>query len=80
MVTSDGEVDLHKVRGLTSLAGRAGKKGIGFTTAYMTARDAAARQGKHKNIAPGTSIWIREDGAKQLTVETLESSRQRLNR
>ena len=78
-VTSDGEVDLHKVQSLTALAHRSGKKSIGFTTAYATWRDAAARQGKHKNIAPGTLIWIREDGAKQLTVETFESSRQRLH-
>jgi hypothetical protein len=78
-VTSDGEVDLHKVKSLTSLAERSGKKGIGFTTAYLTWKDAAARQGKHKNIAPGTYIWIREDGAKQLSVETFESSPQRLN-
>lgn len=78
-VTSDGEVDLHKVQNLASLAKRSGKKSIGFTTAYATWRDAAARQGKHKNIAPGTYIWIREDGAKQFSVETFESSRQRLH-
>ena len=51
-VTSDGEVDLHKVQNLTNLANRSGKKGIGFTTVYLTWKDAAARQGKHKNIAP----------------------------
>jgi hypothetical protein len=79
-VTSDGEVDSHKVQGLTALARRCGKKTIGFTTVYMTWRDAANRQGKHKNIAPGTYIWIREDGAKQFSVETFESSTQRLNR
>ena len=78
-VTSDGEVDSHKVQGLTALAQRCGKKTIGFTTAYMTWRDAATRQGKHKNIAPGTYIWICEDGAKQFSVETFESSTQRLN-
>src|ERR1035438_939892 len=78
-VTSDGEVDLHKLQGLTSLASRSCKKKIGFTTAYATWRDAASRQGKHKNIAPGTYIWIREDGAKQFSVETFESTRQRLH-
>jgi hypothetical protein len=78
-VTSDGEVDRNKVESLTRLAERSGKKGIGFTTAYMTWRDAATRQGKHKNIAPGTYVWIREDGAKQFSVETFESSPQRLN-
>jgi len=78
-VTSDGEVDLHKARSLTDLAQRCGKKTIGFTTAYATWKRAAARQRKHKNIAPGTYIWIREDGAKQLSVETFESSPQRLH-
>ena len=78
-VTSDGEVDSHKVQSLTALATRSGKKKIGFTTAYATWKDAASRQGKHKNIAPGTYIWIREDGAKQLSVETFESSPQRLH-
>jgi hypothetical protein len=78
-VTSDGEVDAHKVDALTHLAERSGKRGVGFTTAYMTWRDAAARQGRHKNIAPGTYIWIREDGAKQFSVETFESLPRRLN-
>ncbi|MEI6569530.1 MAG: BsuBI/PstI family type II restriction endonuclease, partial [Verrucomicrobiota bacterium] len=78
-VTSDGEVDRHKVESLTRLVGRSGKQGIGFTTAYMTWRDAATRQGKHKNIATGTYIWIREDGTKQFSVEAFESSPQRLN-
>jgi hypothetical protein len=78
-VTSDGEVDLHKVESLTAFAQRHGKKSIGFTTAYATWKDAAARQGRHKNIAPGTAIWIQEDGAKQFTVETFEWSRQRLH-
>ncbi len=32
-VTTDDEVDLHKVENLTRLAERSGKKGIGFTTA-----------------------------------------------
>jgi hypothetical protein len=78
-VTSDGEVDIHKVQSLTGLARRSGKKGIGFTTAYATWRDAAARQGKNRNIAPGAYIWIREDGAKQFSVEAFESSRRRLH-
>lgn len=74
-VTSDGEVDWHKVENLTAFARRHQKSGIGFTTAYATWKDAASRQGKHKNIAPGTKIWIEEDGAKQFTVETFQSYR-----
>ena len=73
-VTSDGEVDLHKQDSLTAFARRHGKNRIGFITAYATWKGAAARQGKHKNIAPGTHIWIQEDGGKQLTVETFELS------
>ena len=76
-VTSDGEVDLHKLENLTRFARRHAKKRLGFTTAYASWKEAAARQGKHKNIAPGTRIWIQEDGAKQFTVETFETSRQR---
>ena len=63
-VTSDGEVDLHKLRQLTSLAMRAGKTGIHFTTAYQTWKAAAARQAKYKNLPPGTYLWIMEDPTK----------------
>jgi hypothetical protein len=47
-VTSDGEVDLHKVTQLQALAARSGKAGIGFTTAYHSWREAAGRQGAHQ--------------------------------
>jgi hypothetical protein len=64
-VTSDGEVDLHKVQQLSELAKRSGKLGIGFTTAYPTWRAAALRQSRHKNLPPGTYLWIMEDPTKQ---------------
>ncbi len=64
-VTSDGEVDLHKVQQLSELARRSGKPGIGFTTAYQTWKTAAARQSKHKNLPPNTCLWIMEDPTKQ---------------
>jgi hypothetical protein len=67
-VTSDGEVDIHKLSQLTQLADRSGKAGIGFTTAYPSWKDAARRQSQHKNIAPNTFIWIAEDPSKQLHV------------
>ncbi|MCB9892739.1 MAG: hypothetical protein H6833_13885 [Planctomycetes bacterium] len=67
-VTSDGEVDAHKVAQLTGLAERYGKSGVGFTTTYRTWKEAAARQGKHKNVAYDTFIWIQEDPAKQFKV------------
>jgi len=64
VVTSDGEVDDHKLQQLQSLAKRAGKAGVGFTTAYPTWRTAAARQARFKNICPDTYIWIQEDPSK----------------
>jgi hypothetical protein len=67
-VTSDGEVDTHKFNQLTVLANRSGKAGVGFTTAYLTWRDAARRQSQYKNIAPNTYIWMTEDPSKQLHV------------
>ncbi len=69
-VTSDGEVDLTKVESLTRLARRAGKSGIGVTTAYPSWKVAAARQRKFKNVAPNTYLWILEDASRQFRVET----------
>lgn len=68
-VTSDGEVDLHKKRSLIEFAHRNNKQSVGFTTSYLSWKDMAVRQGKHKNIAPGTYVWIAEEPAKQLYVE-----------
>lgn len=67
-VTSDGEVDLHKVNQMTVVATRAGIASVGFTTAYPTWQVAASRQSRHKNIPPETYIWIAEDPAKQMKV------------
>lgn len=67
-VTSDGEVDAHKVAQMKRLAERCGKAGVGFTTTYRTWKEAAARQGKHQNIAYDTFIWIQGDPAKQFKV------------
>jgi hypothetical protein len=72
-VASDGEVDHHKVSNLTALAKRCGKAGIGFTTTYQTWSAAARRQGKHKNIALGTYIWIQEDPSKHYLAEAFET-------
>lgn len=68
-VTSDGEVDPHKVTQLQKLAARAGKAGIDFTTTYLTWRAAAARQSMHRNIAVDTYIWIHADPAKHFLVQ-----------
>lgn len=69
-VTSDGEVDVQKVRRMSALADRHGKETVYFTTAYPTWKLAATRQGKHKNIAPGTYVWILEDGSKHYRADT----------
>ncbi|MBW2700365.1 MAG: hypothetical protein JRF33_06060 [Deltaproteobacteria bacterium] len=68
-VTSDGEVDHHKVDQIQRLAKRCGKNEVGFTTAYPTWKVAAARQGKNKNIEPGTFLWIAEDSSKHFRAE-----------
>ena len=69
-VTSDGEVDLHKMRQVQALASRCGKAGVGLTTTYRTWKDAAARQGPHGNLAVGSFMWIRADPAKQFRVDS----------
>lgn len=63
-VTSDGEVDYHKVSQLTGLAKRSNKKEIGFTTAYQTWKTAGSRQARFKNLPPETYLWIMEDPSK----------------
>lgn len=72
-VTTDGEVSEHKVSRTLELVRRSNKQGAGFTTAYHSWRDAARRQGLHRNIPPGTYIWIREDPAKHFLVAEIGS-------
>ena len=74
-VTSDGEVDAHKVKKIRALAERCGKAGVDFTTAYPTWKVAAFRQHAHKNIAPDTYVWIAEDASKHFKVETFRRRR-----
>jgi len=69
-VTSDGEVDHHKVQQVNTLIKRCGKAGVGFTTTYPTWKHCSARQSKHKNLAIGTYIWIAEDPAKQFYISS----------
>lgn len=68
-VTSDGEVDSHKVSQMTAFAQRFNKAGVGFTTTYPNWKVVSRRQSAHKNIPPGTFIWIAEEPAKQLEVK-----------
>jgi hypothetical protein len=72
-VTSDGEVDLHKVKQVKAFIQRTRPEAkIGFTTAYRTWRDAATRQAKAKNLAPDTYLWIQEDASKHFRAESIE--------
>ena len=59
-VISDGEVDLQKLDNLKSWCARGGLRLAGATTAYRVWKDAAGRQAAHKNLAPGTYLWIQE--------------------
>ena len=71
-VTSDGEVDLHKVNQLRTMAERCGKAGVDFTTTYPTWKEAAARQGAQGNVAVGSYIWIQSDPAKHFFVDSFQ--------
>ncbi len=73
-VTSDGEVDRQKVEQTKRLAKQYGKEEVGFTTAYLSWKDMAARQGVHKNIAPNTYIWIMQEPLKQFMVLDVSDS------
>lgn len=72
-VTSDGEVDEHKARKVRELVERCGKKSVGFTTTYANWRAAARRQHAHKNIAPGTYVWIQDDPSKHYFAEAFRT-------
>ncbi|ENI7698754.1 TPA: hypothetical protein RY505_003908 [Escherichia albertii] len=67
-VTSDGEVDIHKMRSLQAFAIRNGKESIGFTTAYPTWKKAAERQSALKNLAGNSYMWILEDPSRNIQI------------
>lgn len=69
-VTSDGEVDAHKVKQLNKLAERHKKNGVGFTTTYLTWKEAAARQHANSNLAISSYVWIAEDASRQFEVQS----------
>jgi hypothetical protein len=70
-VTSDGEVDTTRHEELDAWARDRGYTPRGYTTAYETWKRAAARQGKMKNLAVDTTLWIAEDGGKLFSVGSL---------
>jgi hypothetical protein len=71
-VTSDGEVDAHKMEQMRRLATRHDKKGIGFTTTYKTWKAAASRQDANRNLGIGSYVWISSDPSRQFEVKSFE--------
>ena len=71
VVTTDGEIDETRRAELEAWAAARGYTAAGYTTAYETWKRAGARQGRMKNVAVGTSIWIAEDGGKLFAVGSL---------
>jgi hypothetical protein len=67
-VTSDGEVDIHKMQSLLAFSERNGKSKIGFTTTYPTWKKAAERQSACKNLADGSYMWIHEDASRNILI------------
>jgi len=68
-VTSDGEVDIHKMQSLQDFSTRNGKSGVGFTTTYPTWKKAAERQSVLKNLANGSYMWILEDPSRNILIQ-----------
>ena len=71
-ITNDGEVDVERRDAIAAWAERHGWYVGGFVTAYQDWKYAAARQGRMKNIAVGTYMWIAEDGGKLWLAESVE--------
>ncbi len=70
-VTTDGEIDETRRAELETWAAARGYTVAGYTTAYETWKRTAARQGRMKNLAVGTNVWVAEDGGKLFAVESL---------
>lgn len=68
-VTSDGEVDEHKLKGLIKICQNSNKIFGGATTTYLDWKRCAARQQKENNIALNSYIWIKETPDKHFKVK-----------
>lgn len=67
-VTSDGEVDIHKLNGFKRICDNSNKTFGGCTTTYFTWKRLYERQKIQNNLASGSHIWIRETPEKTLLV------------
>ncbi|PGD05869.1 hypothetical protein COM34_21115 [Bacillus wiedmannii] len=68
-VTSDGEVDTHKLQGFIKICQKSNKKFAGCTTTFYTWKRFYERQSSNNNLAPGTNFWIKECPEKYFTVK-----------
>lgn len=68
-VTSDGEVDAHKLKGFKRICVNSNKKFGGCTTTYYDWKRLSERQKSNNNLAPDSFIWIKECPEKQLLVQ-----------
>ncbi|MED3957666.1 BsuBI/PstI family type II restriction endonuclease [Priestia aryabhattai] len=67
-VTSDGEIDNHKLQGFLRICNNSSKKFGGCTTTYYTWKRFYERQSSNNNLAVGTYFWIKECPEKYFTV------------
>lgn len=67
-VTSDGEVDNHKLQGLLRICEKSDKNFGGCTTTYYTWKRFYERQSSNNNLEAGTHFWIKESPEKYFTV------------
>lgn len=68
-VTSDGEVDEHKLSGLREICRKSGKKFGGATTTYLTWKSTSSRQKSYQNLGDTSKLWIVEDPQKEFEVQ-----------
>jgi hypothetical protein len=68
-VTSDGEVDAHKVAAVEKRCDASGLTLAGMTTAYTTRKDWLRRQERVQNLAPNTLVWTADDPGVQYRIE-----------
>lgn len=71
-ISNDGEVDVERRNSIAAWAERQGCHVGGFVSAYLDWKYAAQRQGRMKNIAVGTYMWVAEDGGKLWLAESIE--------
>ncbi|MBU3010183.1 hypothetical protein KO506_02090 [Polaribacter vadi] len=67
-VTSDGEVDEHKMSSLNNICAKSNLNFGGATTTYLNWKDFARRQSSNKNLADKSKVWLFEDPQKEFIV------------